>query len=157
VPEYDAFWLYPTNVHEAEQGLRVGSPRSAPPASGRVELGALATVEFVGFIDRPEVLDDLADLHIWSEETVHRRFSYRRPGLWALGVRVYRLPSAWSIEPTPEQAGCKSWVPLDSPLPTAGLALALDEDEFARRMERLRSEVESPERGLAMGGAPHDG
>jgi hypothetical protein len=153
-PEHDAFWLYPTHVHEAGQGLKAGSngPGPSPSEPGRVELGALAVVEFVGYVDRPELLDDLADLHAWTEETVLRRFHYRRPGLWVLGVRVYRRPEPWSIEPTPAQAGCKSWVPLDDPLPTSSLAAVLSEAEHARAMDRLRSAVAPAGRAAASKG-----
>jgi hypothetical protein len=140
VPEHPAFWLYPTRVHEAEQGLRAGRP--APPddsPAGTVTLRALAVVASIGFVDRPELLPALADLHIWTEETVAKRFHYRKPGLWMLGVRVYRRPEPARLAVTPEHAGCKTWVPLDPPVDAAGAVPALDDAESARRLDRLRA------------------
>lgn len=139
-PEHDAFWLYPTRVHEAEQGLRVPAGPAAPPAPpGSIDLRALAVVAEVGYLDRPERLPDLAEFHIWTEATVRKRFEYRAPGLWVLGVRVFVLSEPRRIAETPAHAGCKSWVPLDGPLSTAGPAPALDDASFARQMDRLRS------------------
>jgi hypothetical protein len=143
-PEHDAFWLYPTRVHEAEQGLRSGTivPTPSPPA-GRIDLRALAVVAGVGYLDRPEALAALADFHIWTEPTVLKRFHYRRPGLWVLGVRVFARPEPWRIEESPAHAGCKSWVPLDALLPTEDLAPVLDDEAFARQMDRLRAVLAS--------------
>lgn len=142
-PEHATFWLYPTRVHEAEQGLKVTSPAPTPdgsaPAGATVELQALAMVDSVWFADRIEDLGPLDDLHVWTAETVEKRFHYRRPGLWVLGVRICRLPGPKVIAVTPEQAGCKTWVPLDPPLSTAGAEPVLAEAEFSARMNRLRS------------------
>jgi membrane associated rhomboid family serine protease len=88
-PEHRVFWLYPTHVHEAQQGLRTTarSPSSAPPAAAAtVPIRALALVEMVAFVDRLDTLNALADLHVWTPETVEKRFHYRRPGVWVLGV-----------------------------------------------------------------------
>ncbi len=129
-PEHPAFWLYPTFVHEADQGLRVDSEAS-PPTPGVVAIDALAAVERVERIDRLEDLEALAPLHVWTAETVAKRFAYRRPGLWALGVRVHRLPAPHLVEITPAQLGCKTWVPLDEPLSGANLIPVLTDAEAA--------------------------
>ena len=138
VPEHDAFWLYPTRVHQAEQGLRAPERESAP-ATGLVPIRALAVVELIGFVDRPEALAALEPLHVWTAETVHKRFHYRNPGLFVLGVRVFRAPEPFPIPLTPEHAGCKTWVPLLPPLCTSGLVPVRTESEHARDRARLRA------------------
>src|SRR5207244_3912009 len=55
VPEHAEFWLYPTAVHQAQQGLRpdVGSvpPQPAGPGPGEsLPIRALARVELIGYI-----------------------------------------------------------------------------------------------------------
>lgn len=145
-PEHPAFWLYPTHLHEAQQGLRDGAvepPASETPA-GMVDLPALVTVEAVAWVDEIEKLGPLADQHVWSDETVAKRFHYRRPGVWVLGVRAYRAEPPRRIAATPEHAGCKSWVPLDEAIGTEGLAAVLDEAEAEARLAAVR--------GLADGG-----
>ena len=142
-PEHAAFWLYPTYVHQAEQGLRV-APRPRPDDPMVVPIRALAAVASLTYVDRLEALEALAEEHVWTAETIRRRFEYRRPGLWVLGVRVYRRPEPYRLEERPEYAGCKSWVPLVEPLSTAGVAPVLDDGDFARRLERLRDALGSP-------------
>ncbi len=144
VPEHSTFWLYPTRVHEAEQGLRVDRPAaeglaSIPPSADSVSLRVLAVVETIVHADRPEALQSLEDLHVWTEETISRRFAYRKPGLWVLGVRIFRSSHPTTIATTPEHAGCKTWVTLDTPMSTAGLVPVVDEEEFARRLDLIRS------------------
>jgi hypothetical protein len=145
VPEHARFWLYPTYVHQAEQGLRTVSEDALParPAPGTVAIRALVLVETIAFLDRPEVLPALELWHVWTEETVAKRFQYRKPGLWVLGVRVYRRPDPWTVAETPEYTGCKTWVQLDTPLSTGGLVPVLDSQEHARRLQGLR-EVLAP-------------
>ncbi len=142
-PEHDTFWLYPTRVHQDEQGLKTEAQATdraeldAP--EGTISLNALAVVEVVGRLDREDRLALLDDLHVWTAETVRKRFHYRRPGLWVLGVRVFRREQPWSLPITPEHAGCKTWVPLEPAPATAGLVPALDDEIFEERMQRLRS------------------
>lgn len=138
-PDHPAFWLYPTNVHEAEQGLRSPGPDRSDETPGTVAIDAMAVVEWTGRVDRPEQLAGLADLHEWTEATVLKRFHYRSPGLWALAVRVFRADEPRRVAVTDAQLGCKTWVPLETPLPTSGLVAVLDDHGSADRLERLRS------------------
>jgi hypothetical protein len=138
VPEHETFWLYPTHLHEAQQGLRIPPGDSDDTPEGHVPILALARVASIDFLDRLDLLPDLEPWHVWTDETVRKRFEYRRPGLWVLGVRIYSRPDPWLIPITPEQAGCRTWVQLDSPLPTAGLSPTMDDDAFALAMSRLR-------------------
>jgi hypothetical protein len=142
VPEHRVFWLYPTHVHEAEQGLRLAPAGTDSPAPGRpgiVPLDTLAVVASITLVDREEGLAPLAALHVWTEETIARRFHDRTPGLWVLGVRVYRRGAPHDLAVAPEHAGCKTWVPLDPPLPTDGCEAVLDDAELGRGRDRLRA------------------
>ena len=123
-PDHPAFWLYPTVVHQAEQGLR--TPRKIPPTDSQVvSIEGLAVVEWTGRVDRLDQLEPLAPFHDWTEATIRQRFHYRRPGLWALVVRVYRRSEPWPLAVTEAQLGCKTWVPLDPAIPTDGVESVL--------------------------------
>jgi hypothetical protein len=149
IPEHDAFWLYPTRVHQAQQGLRIAGapPTEHEDTENTVRLRALATVSSIHYVDRIEALVRLAEEHVWTEETVRSRFFYRRPGLWVLSVRVYLRPSPWSLPVSPEHAGCRTWVPLEEALPCDGLAPALRGAEFQSRRERVRAALTTETRG----------
>jgi len=139
LPEHPAFWLYPTHVHQGEQGLKPDAPApdAMEPLAGTVGLSALALVERIGRVERLDRLPALEGLHVWTAETVEKRFHYRRPGLWVLAVRVYRRSDPLAVPVTPEHAGCKTWVPLDPAISTAGLAPALSDADFRRQLDRL--------------------
>jgi hypothetical protein len=137
VPEYGEFWLYPTGVHQAQQGLRMAAPPGRPIDEGFVSIRALARVERVGLVRDEATLPALEEFHVLNEETVRKRFHYRSPGLWVLAARIWRREPAFAIMATMQHAGCKTWVNLDEALPTAGLVPALADDAWAARLARL--------------------
>jgi hypothetical protein len=152
VPEYSEFWLYPTWVHQAQQGLRTVGETVVPVVhqpgpGGTVPILALARVEWIGYIRSEAALPALEEFHILTDEAILKRFHYRAPGLWVLGTRIWRREPAFAMAPTPEQAGCKTWVALDSPLPTTGILPVLDERTWTQRLHRLRSIVDREDPG----------
>lgn len=145
-PEHRVFWLFPTRLHESRQGLREESPIVLPSSNADpaiIPIRSLAVVDSVHVIEREQDLDALRPFHVWTDETVHKRFHYRRPGIWALGVRIGNRAEAEVIRTTPEQLGCKTWVPLDPPLSTAGLVPALEDNAWRLEAERLRAAIGS--------------
>lgn len=143
-PEHPVFWLYPTRVHQEQQRLKVdglGSPGRADADDSTVEVDTLAVVELIGRVDRREILPNLESLHVWTKETVEKKFSYRQPGLWVLGVRVLRRPEPFRLRAAPEYLGCKSWAPLGRALPTDGLVNVIDEGRSRAALTGLRAAI----------------
>lgn len=134
--EETRFWLYPTFVHQQGDGIQdeakplLEQALENRPPTGKVHLQLWAEVTGAYQIreELPALL--LSHLHYWSEETVRKRFQYKRPGLVVLVVRVHRMPKAHEIDESPAFAGCKSWVTLENELPTEGSTPAMDEDSF---------------------------
>lgn len=134
--EHRRFWLFPTYAHQQQTGIQ---PEAQPllarveadrPPADAVTLAHFAEVAAVYKVhDLPAALV-LGGLHVWSEDTVAKRFAYRSPGLYVLAVRVWRVPVPIEVSVTAEYAGCKSWVDLDTPLPTDGAAPVLDDAAF---------------------------
>jgi hypothetical protein len=143
MPEHLEFWLYPTWVHQAEQGVREAPAgaiaRGAPPRDGTVPIEALVRVDLLGYLDSEQRLRALEDHHILTAETVFKRFHYRTPGLWVLAARVCRAASRTDVKVTPEQAGCKTWVTLEEPVATSGVVPVLDDETWAERRRRLQA------------------
>ncbi len=147
-PEHSTFWLYPTRLHESQQGLREvppPDPQIAAIPSGQVPISTLAIARTVGRIDDEARLDALREFHIWTDETVHKRFHYRTLGLWVLALRAYRRDTPYGIDVTPEQEGCKSWVPLGRAFETLGMKPVLDDPTWASLNKRLESVLERPD------------
>jgi hypothetical protein len=138
VPDHPAFWLFPTHLHEAQQGLRGDAAPPDPPRSvGDVPIDSLALVQHVEYVRSERALTALEPFHAWTPETIRKRFDYRAPGLWILAVRVFRLPGSWRLVPTAEQLGCRSWVFLDEERPTHGLRPVLADAAAGDRLARL--------------------
>jgi hypothetical protein len=145
VPEHSEFWLYPTWVHQAEQGVRehpadfAAHPRT--PGDRSVPIRALIRVDLMSYVEDERRLAALESHHVLTAETVLKRFHYRKPGLWVLGARVWRHEPGYSIAVTPEYAGCKTWVTLEEALSTAGLTVVLDTAAWAAERASLEADV----------------
>lgn len=139
-PDHREFWLYPTFVHQAQQGLRVAvePPDSGPGDPASIAIRLLARVDLIARVEDESALDELEPYHVLTPETVRSRFHYRTPGLWVLAVRIWRHEPPYRIAATAEHAGCKTWVTLDEPLAASAVVPAIGEAEWAERLEALR-------------------
>lgn len=140
-PLHATFWLLPTHTHQQTQGLRDGADELLTGAPAPMGLSCLCRVASVARIERPGDLDALESHHIWKPETIRERFRYRRPGLWLMAVRAWRRHGPWRLGPTPDLAGCKSWVELPEPLSTAETLPVLSDPEFERRLAAVVASV----------------
>jgi len=139
-PEHGRFWLYPTFVHQQEQGIKPEQGRllaAAKPPAGTVRLSHYVEVPGVYHVAELPALLLLNHLHIWTEDTVRQRFAYKHPGLYVLPARVYRAPQPFDVVETPAYAGCKSWVELEQALPTEGAHPVLEEGSFGELLATL--------------------
>ena len=77
-------------------------------------LRAAAKVVAAVEVNRPEGMEDIAPLHIWTAESVRAdRLDFRpKHRLTVLVVQVSPLAEPERVRRTPEHAGCTSWVPL---------------------------------------------
>jgi hypothetical protein len=130
------FWLLPTYTHQERDGLAENAlplleyvEENRPPA-GRLRLTHWAEVTGVYQVrdEVPALL--LSHLHLWSDETVRKRFAYRSPGLNVLSVRVYNVPTTHEIADRPQYDGCHSWVELAEPLSAEGSTPVLDDAAY---------------------------
>jgi len=141
--EHDTFWLYPTYVHQQQEGIGPNLhpllqevQKNQPPA-GIVRFTHFATAPRAYLADSLDSLLSLQDLHGWSEKTVRARFAYRWPGLFVIPMRVYLAAETHELSELVEYAGCKSWVDLATELATDGGKPVLEDTAFACVIERL--------------------
>jgi hypothetical protein len=135
-PEHTRFWLFPTYVHQQEEGIQTEAlpllkqAEAERPPAGIVRLSHFVDVSGAYLVRDLAAVLMLSHLHLWSEETVRARFAYRHPGLFVLPARVYRAPQVVELPDTPHYGGCRSWVDLEKELPTEGAVPVLDDDAF---------------------------
>lgn len=137
------FLLFPTVAHSHAQRVRLehrdlfatGADDSTEQAV-LVRAGAkvIAAVE----VNRPDAIGEIADLHIWTEESVRAdRLDFRpRHRLTVLVVQARALAEPVRLPRRPDYAGCSSWVrlPVAESAYTAPVHDADTLDGIARRV-----------------------
>jgi len=134
--EHTRFWLFPTYLHQQNEGLQerarplLQKVEADKPPAGTVRLSHFAEVNGVYRVhDLPPALL-LAHLHLWSHDTVAKRFAYRTPGLFVIPVRVWKAAQVVELQDSTYYQGCRSWVELERELPTEGAVPVLPKEQL---------------------------
>jgi hypothetical protein len=113
------FVLFPTVAHSHVERVRpehrdLLAPASADSTETSVVIRAAAKVLAAVEVNQPERIDEIADLHIWTSESVRAdRLDFRpKHLLTVLVVAVRPLATPRRLTRRPEYAGCTSWVEL---------------------------------------------
>ncbi len=113
------FLLFPTVAHSHAERVRpehreLLGPAAADSADDEVVLRAAARVVASVEVNRPEKLDEIAPLHIWTADSVRAdRLDFRpRHRLTVLVVSAAPLTEPVRLVRTPDYRGCSSWVQL---------------------------------------------
>ena len=108
-------------------------------------------IEFCASVGAHEQLDSRAAVqrlrgqHIWRDEVIEQRYDWgREKAIFALAVRVARLPAPIELRMLPEYAGCKSWVELDREIDTVDAKPVLSQADFQERLQTFRAALITP-------------
>ena len=146
--EHDRFFLFPTLFHQQRESVlpaaQLHYDALAPKlSSDLVRLEFYAEVVDWKFLDSPEAMSQLRGQHIWREEVAQGRFEWgKSKSIYAMAVRVFRLPRVVELPMRPEYGGCKSWVDLETIIPTDGAQPALTDGEFAEKLRLFHAALE---------------
>jgi hypothetical protein len=144
--EHPKFVFFPTYLHQSRQQLKpeaLASFEAHTAEPSHVTIALAGEVTDILRVQSRRQMDEIDDRHIWTSPLIDMRFNYRPENpLYLLLVRAYRLPAPVTIENTPAYAGCKSWVPLQKPIPTAGGAPVLDDTTYQTHRQLIRSRLE---------------
>jgi hypothetical protein len=145
-----SFVLFPTVAHSHSERVRpehrdvlAAGARDVDEAGGTfVVRCGVSLVEAVP-VARPERLPELADLHIWTAESVQTdRLDFRpKHALQALVVRAFALPEPVRLERVEEYGGCKSWIDLPIRWEPGTGEQVHTEDTLAAHAARVRAAV----------------
>ncbi len=137
------FFLFPTYVHQMEQGImKEAAPElqialAARPSEDQLVMSHYATVTDVHWLDSLEQVMALAGLHCWTRETIEKRFNYKKPGLYLFLLRVYTVPRPHILPMLKRYAGCRSWVELGEELNTGGVMPVLTDTVFTEQRQTI--------------------
>lgn len=143
--EHPQFMLFPTYLHQKAELLKPEwrahvEPRSEEPAE--IQLSLAGAVSDIVKVDSGAQAAAVAAQHVWAEALIDMRFNYRpKNPLYLLLVRAYRLPRPATVINTPQYAGCKSWVPLEQEIETAGATPILSDADYALQREAVMSRL----------------
>lgn len=142
----DEFLLFPTVAHSHAQRVRpehrdLLAVAAADCTDDHVLVRAAAKVVAALPVARPDALGEIADLHIWTAESVRAdRLDFRpKHRLTVLVVQAVPLVEPVRLVRTPDYAGCKSWV--DVPYVPRLAAPVCDAGTLADVAARVRAAV----------------
>ena len=144
--EHREYLLFPTYIHQRETDLvpsvlpllEQSKKEAKPEGEGQLPIRCYVTVEAAVYIEDLQKAYALDGLHPFTKAAVDMRFNYKKPGLWAIVERVYLLPQTVMIDDSRLYAGCRSWVPLQAPLSTAGAKPVFSDADWQARLEPIR-------------------
>ena len=141
--EHDRFWLFPTRFHQQSESViesaRERFEKLQWPAEDalKIEFGAeVIEARQLGSLDQAKCL---AGQHIWREEVIVDRFDWgREQGIYAMAVRVQRLPEPMELPMLERYGGCKSWVELEPPMDFSLTEPVLDDSDIAAKLSAFQ-------------------
>lgn len=142
--EHREFLLFPTGYHQQRASVTIEAQvrydQVAPhwPCADVVRLEFFAEVAAWRELDSLSAAETLRGQHCWRDEVIAQRFDWARAkNLFAIAVRVYRLPRAIELPLLPTYGGCKSWVELDHEVVTAGAHPVLEQPAFDHKLNQF--------------------
>ena len=143
------FLLFPTVAHSHAERVRpefrdLLAAGAADSADDHVVLRAAAKVVAALEVNRPDNIEAIEDLHIWTAQSVREdRLDFRpKHRLTVLVVQVVPLVEPVELPRTPDYAGCTSWVELPLIAPSPKLGTPVHDDAALRRVaDRVRDAV----------------
>src|SRR3984957_7712562 len=118
--EHTRFLLFPTLFHQQRESVIHSaqtrydeiSPSFPPPEKLRLEY--YAEVVMARQLESLDKAQALRGQHIWRDEVIAERFEWGRDkAIFALAIRVHRLPQPLALPMLPAYGGCKSWVEVE--------------------------------------------
>jgi hypothetical protein len=143
------FLLFPTLFHQQRESVipsaqeRYAEIAPGFPSPERLRLEYWAEVAHVQKLDSLAHAEALRGQHIWRDEVIAERFEWGRDkSIFALAIRVFRLPQVTELPMLPAYGGCKSWIEVDREIETADSTPVLADAEFERRLSAFREALE---------------
>jgi hypothetical protein len=139
--EHPRFLLFPTYIHQDPASVKPAWRDhivKLPKEPDQITIEGWAEVVKIFEVPSRPAMDALDDLHLWDKPLIDMRFNYRPNNpLYLMVVRAWRLAQSITVPYTIEYAGCKSWVPLETPVPAQDSVQAMDEAHIQRLLARV--------------------
>ncbi len=147
--EHDRLLLFPTLFHQqrelvtptAQIRYDLIAPRFSPNI---VRLECFAEVVDWKLIENIEAAMRLRGQHVWCEEVVREKFETGKTrSLYAMALRVFRLPAPIELPMAAHYGGCKSWVELDTIISRDDAQPVLTDEEFDVKLKQFEHALDT--------------
>lgn len=147
---YPQFLLFPTLFHQQRESVLPHAQRRFDEIAPRFPPGDKLRIGLYAEVVEWRRLEALADAkrlrgqHIWRDEVVAERFDWgKSKNIFAMAVRIFRLPGSVDLQMLPSYSGCKSWIELERDIDSGHGAAVLSDSEFAAKLSHFRTALET--------------
>jgi hypothetical protein len=149
--EHERFLLYPTLFHQQRELVQRGAQDRYDLIAPRLSPSQVSIECMVEMADWKPITSAAAALalrnqHVWRDEVIMERLERAGEGsLYAMAVRVFRLPLPVVLPIQPHYGGCRSWVELDVDVDVRGAQPVLGDRDFAAKLQQFEEILVRPE------------
>jgi hypothetical protein len=147
--EHPEFLFFPTLFHQQRESVLPSAQVRFDEISKQFPPPETLRLEFFARVIEWRKLDSLADAerlrgqHIWRDDVIAERFDWgKNKNIFAMAVRVFRLPEPIELPNLPVYGGCKSWITLEEEIATGQAQPVLDEKIFGEKLKAFQRSLE---------------
>lgn len=144
--EHPKFLFFPTLYHQQRESVLPAAQARYDEIAPHLPAPDVLRLEFCAEVIAWQKLDSLAAVerlrgqHIWRDDVLAQRFDWgKEQNLFALAVRVSRLPQRLELPMLPSYGGCKSWIELAEEIPTDAAQPVLAESVFQAHLHAFET------------------
>ena len=142
--EHPKFLLFPTLFHQQRESVLPAAQQRYDEIAPRLPAPEIIRLEYFAEVAAWRNLDSLSSAeslrgqHVWRDEVIAARFDWgHAQNIFAIAVRVHRLPLPIELPASPAYGGCKSWVEFEKDIPTTSAVPVLDQQAFDRKLQQF--------------------
>jgi len=146
--EHPEFLFFPTLFHQQRESVLPAAQKRFDEISKNFPLPEILRLEFFAKVVDWQELGSLAEAerlrgqHIWRDEVIAERFDWgKSKNIFAMAVRVFRLPKSIELPNLPSYGGCKSWIELEREIALDDSKPVLADELFTEKLAHFQKSL----------------